>query len=224
MSPFPLAITIVPRLLPLGAKPGGYEREGPLEQAICTEQPQLIELLLKHQIPMISDDGVCYIAPRGNTVPLQRLIDYELDLSIYGGAALLEAIKAGQFNMTKLLIDNGANPNLEAELLQYPEFSACYSSIEFALHFGRLDILKFLLEMGIPPGRNDLAFLENYPKEIVDVLPKLPETELPPKESLQALAIFGFPLIRLDDLNIKWPLLAYSFADEKAFEKFKERP
>ncbi|KAF4278970.1 hypothetical protein KXV22_001153 [Aspergillus fumigatus] len=182
--------SIIPRLLNAGARPGQNEEPCPIARAIETDQPQVVKLLLEHGIRLNSDTGLCFIASRNDKILLQCFIDYGLDLSMDGHAALFTAIMDGQYEMVEFLIEEGANPHLECELWTHDENgffeTLFYSSIGFAIHFRRLQILRLLLAKGVLPGQGDLCLaVKKEFEEAVALLSKFSNQDLPQKESIE---------------------------------------
>lgn len=183
--------SIVPRLLDLGAQPGKREWPNSIDLAMYHGQTSLIELFFKRFFRLSSDYGLCYIASRGDTATLQPLIDHRIDLGFYGKAALLYAIKEGHYDMTRLLIDNGASPNYYCRFseMRIDHNIFWYDAIEFAMHFERIEILKLLLEKGVLPAWGQSY--DHFSEGILGLLPRIDEGENPQKENLESLAWFG---------------------------------
>ncbi|PLB44329.1 ankyrin repeat protein [Aspergillus steynii IBT 23096] len=216
--------SIIPHFLDLGARAGKHECPCPIEQAIYDDQPSLIALLFEHGVRLNCDCGLCYIASRGDTATLQLLIDHGIDLSVYGNAALLYAIMEGQYDMTKLLIDNGASPNYNCRFTIFKEDDLnvfWYDAIDFAVHFERVDILKLLLEKGAHPGYGIRTKDDNYSEEILSLLSKGRKRYSPSQKSLESLAWFGNQIREEDDdLRLNWPGLVCAIDD--AYPPFPE--
>ncbi|KAH1805861.1 hypothetical protein KXX27_009790 [Aspergillus fumigatus] len=107
-----------------------------------------------------------------------------------GHAALFTAIMDGQYEMVEFLIEEGANPHLECELWTHDENgffeTLFYSSIGFAIHFRRLQILRLLLAKGVLPGQGDLCLaVKKEFEEAVALLSKFSNQDLPQKESIE---------------------------------------
>jgi ankyrin repeat protein len=118
------------------------------------------------------------------------MIDCGLDLSIDGHTALFTAIMDGQYEMVEFLIEKGANPHLVCELLTSGEGNSLkalyYSSIEFAIHFRHLPILKLLLAKGVLPDQDGLPLaVEKEFEEAVALLSEFSDQHLPLKELLE---------------------------------------
>ncbi|OOF91996.1 hypothetical protein ASPCADRAFT_210863 [Aspergillus carbonarius ITEM 5010] len=149
---------ILPRLLTLGARPGVEEYPCPVQQAICTNQPDLVRLLLDHGLPLHSDEGLCHIAHEDNRAMLRLLLEYGIDLNLYGCAALPVAIRDGHYEMAKLLIDHRAPTDILFTL--YPPcqipLGPVFTAMGFAILYDRLDILQLLLDRGTRPSQEDI--------------------------------------------------------------------
>ncbi|GAB1202090.1 hypothetical protein APSETT445_000701 [Aspergillus pseudonomiae] len=183
--------SIIPRLLELGARSGLFESPCPVELAICTDQPQLVELLLKHGMQPHDNDGLGHIIRRNDKALLQLLLDYGLKLKFYL-EPLFIAIMEGQYEMVEMLIDNGVNPNLTHSLNTRDEegYDKIYalSPVGFAIQFRRLDILKLLLDKDILPGRSDLELAaERKYEEAMVLLSKFADQELPERKGASDL-------------------------------------
>ncbi|KAF7125941.1 hypothetical protein CNMCM5793_002300 [Aspergillus hiratsukae] len=185
--------SIIRRMLSIGARNGPNEEPCPIARAISTGQPHVAKLLLDHGIRLCTDMGLCFIASRNDTIALQRMIDYGLDLNIDGHTALFTAIMHGQYEMVEFLIEKGANPHLLCELWTYGEGNILeallYSSIGFAIHFRRLQILKLLLGKGVLPAEDDLPLaVEMELEEAVALLSEFSDQDLPQKETGEFLS------------------------------------
>ncbi|GIJ91732.1 hypothetical protein Asppvi_010704 [Aspergillus pseudoviridinutans] len=177
--------SIIPRLLKEGARPGPEECPCPLENAIYTDQRQVVELLLKSGIQLESDESLCHIAGQNNQHLLQLLINYGLDIELFGHAALFTAIMHGQYEMVELLIEKGANPHLTYELFARDGEVHRYSSVGFAIYFGHLDILKLLLAKGVHPEKCDLHLaMKKGDKQKVALLSEFSYEGIPEKEDM----------------------------------------
>ncbi|KKK24286.1 hypothetical protein ARAM_003638 [Aspergillus rambellii] len=166
---------IIPLLIEQGAQPGSYEDPGPVESAICTDQPEVAELLLKHGVPLTSDAGLCHVMKHNNKELFQLLVKYGMQMDYWGHIPLFWAIIDGSSpEMVGLLIDHGANPHLSGQLV-IGLWREVYdlSPIGFAVYFGHLDIVKLLLEKGVQPLLSDLHMAEK--KEDVEALAILSE-------------------------------------------------
>jgi ankyrin repeat protein len=182
--------SIIRRMLSIGAWNGPNELPCPIARAIDTGQPHVAKLLLDHGIRLCTDTGLCFIASRNDTITLQHMIDCGLDLSIDGHTALFTAIMDGQYEMVEFLIEKGANPHLVCELLTSGEGNSLkalyYSSIEFAIHFRHLPILKLLLAKGVLPDQDGLPLaVEKEFEEAVALLSEFSDQHLPLKELLE---------------------------------------
>ncbi|OJJ77960.1 hypothetical protein ASPBRDRAFT_167299 [Aspergillus brasiliensis CBS 101740] len=149
---------ILARLLALGARPGPEESPCPTERAICTKQIDIARLLLDHGFGLHTDRAVCHLAHEDDRDTLRLLLSYGMDLEGYGSAALFTAIRDGHYEMTELLIDNGAIKDISCELYPRSGFilGTEYSAVAIAVLYERLDILKLLLDKGFLPGPRDL--------------------------------------------------------------------
>jgi ankyrin repeat protein len=208
--------SVIPRLLGLGAR-SGLESPCPVEQAIYTNQPQLVELLLKHGIRPISDNGLCHIVRRNDKSLLQLLLRYGLKLEFYGIAPLFIAIMEGQYEMVEMLIDNGAKPYL-LHMLQTRDEDGfddiCQlSPIEFAIHFRRLDILKLLLEKGLPAQVDlDLAANKKY-EEAVILLSKFSGQSLPAMQTVDTYILWTQYDNGMEDPDFQMPWTSWILDD-----------
>ncbi|RAL14682.1 ankyrin [Aspergillus homomorphus CBS 101889] len=166
--------SIVPRLVELGAKPGPYRRRPcPIEQAICRDQPQLVELFLAHGWMPHRDHGICYIADTNNTAMLQILLNHSLNLRFYGTTALFVAIYAGHYEFVQMLLDHGVDTRLGClfETTDGTPLMNGYTPIGFAIKWRRLEILRLLLDRGTHADRGDLEMARDYGfEEAVDLL------------------------------------------------------
>ncbi|GLA81300.1 hypothetical protein AtubIFM56815_004944 [Aspergillus tubingensis] len=172
---------ILPRLLALGARPGPRECPCPTERAIFTKQPDIIRLLLDHGLGLHGDHAVCHLAHEDDRDTLQLLLAYGMDLVNYGSAALFTAIRDGHYEMTELLIDNGAIKDVCCELYPPPGFffGTEYSAVAIAILYERLDILRLLLDKGFLPGPRDLELAtERKFTEAVSILTPFAERDL----------------------------------------------
>ncbi|KAA8648029.1 uncharacterized protein ATNIH1004_003912 [Aspergillus tanneri] len=216
---------IIPRLLKIGARSGYGEYPCPIEQAICTDQPQLVELFLKHGMRLNGDNGLCYIAQQGDKYLLQLLLDYGLDLDLYGNAALFTAIMEGQYEMTEFLINNGSNPHLLCELWRRDKLcfigAPTYSSIEFAIHFQHLDILKLLLEKGVLPRQKEFDLAVKEYKEAVALLSKFPK-DSSRRKLIEVYVIFAGQKRWEKDPNFKMPFTSAGVWDSTSTSSTSE--
>ena len=211
--------SVVPRLLELGARSGSYESPCPVEQAICTDQPQLVELLLKHGMKPHSNEALCHIVRQDNKLLLQLLLDYGLKLEFYA-EPLFIAIMEDQYEMVEMLIDNGANSKLRMKLWFWDEdFSGGLgewdlSPIGFTIHFKRLNILKLLLEKGVIPGSADLevATKKKY-EEGITLLSRFTSQELPDIEHVQEYMWWTPQFKREEDPDFLMPGTNWAIVD-----------
>ncbi|KAB8259202.1 ankyrin repeat protein [Aspergillus pseudonomiae] len=209
--------SIIPRLLELGARSGFYESPCPVELAICTDQPQLVELLLKHGMQPHDNEGLGHIIRRNDKALLQLLLDYGLKLKFYF-EPLFIAIMEGQYEMVEMLIDNGVNPNLTHSLNTRDEegYDEIYNlgPVGFAIHFRHLDILKLLLDKDVPPGRSDMQLAaERKYEEAMVLLSKFADQEL--HDRIGAIDLWMTEQVWnvLDDPDFRMPATSYEIED-----------
>ncbi|GFN17065.1 ankyrin repeat protein [Aspergillus tubingensis] len=186
---------ILPRLLALGARPGPHECPCPTERAIFTKQPEVIRLLLDHGLGLYGDNAVCHLAHEDDRDTLRLLLAYGMDLVNYGSAALFTAIRDGHYEMTELLIDNGAIKDVCCEL--YPPsglfLGTAYSAVAMAILYERLDILRLLLDKGFLPGPRDLELAtERSFTEAVSLLTPFAERDLHDGNVINMWHAFGW--------------------------------
>lgn len=176
---------IIPQLLELGARRGRSEYPGPLDQAIMTEQPQVVELLLKYSEWLTSDLGLVYIAWTNNMTVLQLLIDNGLDLNPWGVSAFFAAILYGNHELAEFMLDKGLNANFAHEIIQRGNDTYWSSPIGLAIRFRHFDILKLLIARGLSPEQRDIEFaVKNGYEDDVALLSKFSEHQLDEKDLL----------------------------------------
>ncbi|KAB8067731.1 ankyrin repeat-containing domain protein [Aspergillus leporis] len=215
--------SVIPRFLELGARSGDHERPCPVEQAICTDQPQLVELLLRHGIQPNGDEGLCHIVRRNDKSLLKLLLRYGLKLEFYV-APLFIAIMEDQYEMVEMLIDNGANPRLENQLFTRDEDDViimCFlSPIGFAIYFRRLNILKLLLEKGVLPVQDDLELaVDKKYEEAVVLLSKFSNQDLPNIQSVSSYIMWTGYLNRMENPDFWMPYTSWVFDESRAGDR-----
>ncbi|PYI09361.1 ankyrin [Aspergillus sclerotiicarbonarius CBS 121057] len=172
---------ILPRLVAAGARPGPNEWPCPIEQAIRTGQPSIVRLLLEQGVSLRADTAVSHIAHKDDRVMLRLLLEYGIDLNLYGCAALFTVVRDGHYEMVQLLLDHGAPTDLHCDLFPPSGIpvGSYYSLIGFAIIYARLDILRLLLDRGTLPQPGDLALATRRNlSEAVALLAPFAEQEL----------------------------------------------
>ncbi|KAF5861951.1 hypothetical protein ETB97_012274 [Aspergillus alliaceus] len=149
-------LSIIPVLLKAGAKPGDKETPTPLERAISTDQPEMVQILVEAGYRLADDHSLCTIAEQGNKAPMEIVIDLGLDVEMCWQGALFVAIIHGQREMVELLIEKGANPHLTHDVFTRDYECWRYNTIGFAVLFKQLEILRLLLDMSVRPEKEDL--------------------------------------------------------------------
>ncbi|OQE94860.1 hypothetical protein PENNAL_c0003G03290 [Penicillium nalgiovense] len=77
--------SIIPCLLKEGAQPGYWENPCPIANAIYTNQRQVVELLLKHGVRLVSDRVLCDIVSRNDNDLYELLVKYNaLEVDVFG--------------------------------------------------------------------------------------------------------------------------------------------
>ncbi|KAJ6143452.1 hypothetical protein N7471_002905 [Penicillium samsonianum] len=152
---------IIPRLLKEGAQPGYWENPCPIANAIYTDQRQVVELLLKQGVRLVSDRALCDIVRRNDKDLYDILVKYNaLEVDVFGPQALFMAIMHGNYEMVESLIEQGANPHLEWQVIYGAPGSSFYGTIGFAIYFHHFEIAKLLLAKGVLPSRGDFLLAE----------------------------------------------------------------
>jgi hypothetical protein len=109
---------IVPRLPKLGARRGCFEYPVPLDQAMVTVQPQVVELLIEYGECLTSDLDLVYIASTNNMIVLQLLLDKGLDLNSWVVSAIFADILHGNRELVESMLDKGLDANFAHEIIQ----------------------------------------------------------------------------------------------------------
>ncbi|OQE31158.1 hypothetical protein PENFLA_c002G00697 [Penicillium flavigenum] len=157
--------SIIPRLLKEGAQPGYWENPCPILNAIYTNQRQVVELLLKHGVRLVSERALCDIVRRNDKDLYELLVKYNaLELDVFGPQALFTAIMHGNYEMVESLIDKGANPNLSWQMVHLGLNSSFYGTIGVALFFDHFEIAKLLLAKSVLPARADFVLAADRQK------------------------------------------------------------
>lgn len=85
--------------------------ESPLEAAVQSEDGRIAEFLIQNNAD-ITPESILTSALVGGISSVKRLLKYGCPVNMYdehGRSALYEAIRRGDFNVTKLLIDPAAD-------------------------------------------------------------------------------------------------------------------
>lgn len=150
------------------------------------------------------DHGICYIADTNNIAMLQILLDYGLDLRLYGTGALCVAIWAGHYDMVKMLLDHGASTRLGCiweSTDRSPQMDG-YTPVGFAVEWKRLEILRLLLDSGAHAGWTDFDMArEQGFEEAADLLLEFEKSDPEPLITVSEEAgglLFGTPIELLD--------------------------
>ncbi|KGO59543.1 hypothetical protein PEX2_075230 [Penicillium expansum] len=177
---------IIPFLLEAGACPGMYEIPTPLECAIRTNQPEVVEMLLGAGMRLTDDAALCVIAEQNNQRLLRVFVEAGLEVGMCWQGALFAAVMKGQTEMVALLIEMGANPHLTHDVVLLTFQTPRYSTIGFAVRFGHLGVLKLLLETGVRAEQSDLDLArEQIFEEAVALLEGCDFEDLPKKENVR---------------------------------------
>ncbi|CEJ60766.1 hypothetical protein PMG11_09328 [Penicillium brasilianum] len=173
---------IVECLLQAGAKPpSAYCLDDPLTMA-THEKSDILLRLLKHGLRPKSEDVMCHMAERNDIASLQTLIQFGVEIAVYGHAALFTAILWGHQAMVEFLIQQGANPHL----CLAQSNGIYYSAIGHAILCHQSNIVKLLLAHGVRPDHQDLQLaIEMKVLEVVSALEHLSYEDVPEKLTLE---------------------------------------
>lgn len=177
---------IIPFLLEAGARPGDNEIPTPLESAIRTNQPEVVEMLLGAGMRLADDGGLCIVAEQNNQTLLKMFVEAGLEVVMCWQGALFAAVMHGQTEMVAGLIEKGVNPHLTHDVFMLSFECPRYSTIGFAVRFGHLGVLKLLLQKGVRAERSDLdlAMDERF-EEAVALLEECDFEDVPRKENVR---------------------------------------
>ncbi|RAH47175.1 ankyrin [Aspergillus brunneoviolaceus CBS 621.78] len=150
------------------------------------------------------DHGICYIADTNNIAMLQVLLDYGLDLRLYGTGAVCVAIWVGHYDMVKMLLDHGASTRLGCiweSTDRSPQMDG-YTPVGFAVKWKRLEILRLLLDSGAHADWTDFDMArEQGFEEAADLLLEFEKSDPEPLTTVSEEAgglLFGTPIELLD--------------------------
>jgi len=144
-------------LLDNGANPNGQDISGEtlLVGALKNEDNITAKLLIAHgastNIPEEENEHLIIFAiHHGLMFIINECINQDVDINMQDSenefTPLMHAIVNGNMDIVKLLLKNGANPNIGTELPY--EGSYLYTSFDCAVEQNQLDILKLLVDSG----------------------------------------------------------------------------
>ncbi|KAJ5951331.1 uncharacterized protein N7479_009744 [Penicillium vulpinum] len=177
---------IVPVLLEAGACHGQGDLHTPLERAIHTDQPELVDIFLGIGMRLVNDAALCVIAEQNNQTLLNVFVEAGLEIDMCWQGAFFAAVKCGQCKMVEVLIEKGVNPHLTQDVFLSNYERPRYSAIGVSVYFKRLDVLKLLLKKGVRAEWSDLVMAqESSFKKAVALLSKCDFEDVPEKENLR---------------------------------------